>query len=587
MFAESGANRLSKTNKEYKMTYVQTNNITRVLAAAIESHYNALPHKRKKNINALLIAKTYVEAVKKEMIRGILRANMTQISDELIPVSFDRIRKEVHFRYSDPATSTKKYWFDFMNQTELLFKVVTLGNSITEKVTMIKTDLDLDILLVSNDHKELFYAFYKDVEHEDIEVVDIDMHSLKAYIEKTELHRDNETNENTKKTLTGHLRYAKVIYRLADFVYSQTGTYSLPQVVKESAFGRKYYTHINLQSAPRVVREAALGDCYKFDISTSVFAWKYNLVKCLTDNAPGLTYTLELLDSKKRIREHLAEVMFGHKAEWAIAVSKQVLTAVGFGAKTSSVAYIPDGFRPGHYKKTALSEIVKSQDSRAKLLNDPWFSNFIQEQQAMNNLLFDSVKTKESYLTNTNLVNENGNLLKNKTLAYMYQQSERVIIDSLTEIAKPAEVLLVVHDGFYTRTKPDVLKLKEELREFMPIASDIEYEKLTGWKNIDSTDEELHRAAIKREERDAAAFFGKAMHLPHRLPREKSTRNDDDYFNGYDDGSYSINDPMSDDFDWESYRESCEDLDDSEFDEIKRKFSKKPVLPSFISELIY
>src|SRR6056300_929925 len=125
-----------------------------------------------------------------------------------------------------------------------------------------------DIVLASGNVPDIIEHLYGEItEDSNIDWAPVDLKSIDAYI------RANRAIQNRQDY---HDRYLKDAEKIQIIAKEYDGY--LPQIVRESAFGRRYYEGLNLQNTSRVVRAAALGDCYQWDISNSVWAWKYHVV---------------------------------------------------------------------------------------------------------------------------------------------------------------------------------------------------------------------------------------------------------------------------------------------------------------------
>jgi hypothetical protein len=310
-----------------------------------------------------------------------------------------------------------------------------------------------DIIMSSGTCEELWHHVYgplltsNAVEGVDYDLVPVDLKSLGNYIKHNLSKQSSGVSSSYSETLRRNLKHAQKIYMLAE-----AGNGLLMQVIKNSVFGRKYYIGPNLQNVPKEVRHAALGRCVEYDIQCSVFAWKldaYHDCARVRGEKVSASYTLEYIDSKTAMRKRLAKVVFGTDDDWAINIIKEFITAIGFGARKNAVGYVEDGV----YHRTALNEIITSREKLDIALADPWLDNFINEQSVMNKYILETDGIGEALKQIPELVDRRGALKSNAAIAYLYQQSERRVLNDMLTVCDGREVLLTVHDCFYVRLK--------------------------------------------------------------------------------------------------------------------------------------
>lgn len=329
--------------------------------------------------------------------------------------------------------------------------------------------------------------------------VPIDETSLRNYI------KSNEARENRNNTLDYNLQQARIIYGIAEAF-----KWKFPQVPNESVFGRLYYKLINLQNCPKVVRNAALGDCWQYDIKTAVYAVMLDLVEGITvsegkDTFGKFTYTKEYIESKEAIRKRLARDTFGGDEDWQVAIIKEAFTAIGFGARPTASTWFEDGER----RVSALREIIKSPDKAAAFLADSFVSEFVEEQKKIGDIVNAYLTSDREFAaflkTIDGMCDKRGTLKRAKVLAYIYQQTERTLLDAMTEYVVRErgadELLLTVHDGFYTRSKQKALELREILKSHNKhLDLDVTQHKAYTWVDLD------HKQDIEDEERRAKEY---------------------------------------------------------------------------------
>ena len=363
-----------------------------------------------------------------------------------------------------------------------------------------------DIVLASGNVPDIIEHLYGEItEDSNIDWAPVDLKSIDAYI------RANRAIQNRQDY---HDRYLKDAEKIQIIAKEYDGY--LPQIVRESAFGRRYYEGLNLQNTSRVVRAAALGDCYQWDISNSVWAWKYHVVEQIYREAGERTpYTLclDYLERKSAYRKKIAHDVFPDMHS-GVDIIKQALTAVSFGAIGKNTRYpSPDG----GMRTTALADIIRSPERLDQFLNHDLVKPLIQEQREMNQSIMiylqctDQAKELKKHSA---LVDNRGALKPNSVIAYLYQHWERQLMDQVCalmerydETGNPTQnVLLRVHDAVYTRARPSARKLQEIKLLLQDQNREIRFEEtvLKGW-NFDN-DLVEHRERIAEQEQLAQGY---------------------------------------------------------------------------------
>ena len=363
-----------------------------------------------------------------------------------------------------------------------------------------------EIVLASGNVSDIIEHLYGEItEDSNIDWAPVDLKSLDAYI---------RANQSTKNRQDWHDRYlgeAEIIQLIAKHYAGY-----LPQIVNESEFGRRYYSGINLQNTSRVVRGAALGDCFQWDISNSVWSWKYHVVEQIYREAgEPMPYTLclDYLERKSAYRKKIAHDVFPdmHSGE---AIVKQALTAVSFGATGKTTRY-PSPL--GVMRTTAMADIIRSPEKLELFMNHLMVKPLIQEQKEMNRAIMIYLNYREeiSELKKVPaLVDARGALKPNGVIAYQYQHWERHVMDQVCELmerhdetGKPTNnVLLRVHDAVYTRKRPNAQKLQEIKLLLQDQNREIRFEEtlVEGW----SFDNDMleHRQRIAEQEALAQGY---------------------------------------------------------------------------------
>jgi hypothetical protein len=426
-----------------------------------------------------------------------------QIKMGLYNLALDKIRESLG-RYSlgDKKQLWWREWFD--RQPFSLYTVMTKGSNMTEKNTMVKLNFDLASAgEIAHWTRELIEANFPVGDVDGYWYTNIDSTSLTAYIKSTQAALKAGNYDTKSEEFTPLNRYQRATYqenlKIATAIEVLTEAGRLRQAVKQSPFGRLYFKGINLQNCHTTVRHAALGDCHSYDLVSASQAWRMH--ECQKIQPDSYPYTSELLSNRNLFRRRVAHIMGTQNMDLA----KQVLTAIGFGADITDSAW-PSG---DSYKLPALRDIL-TDEQLTRLTLSPWFMGFVAEQQLMNAVIFKHFKQvfpKTDYPAC--ILDKGKKLVKNKALAWLYQNAESTILTTLVDYIKQhcAEdnILLIVHDAVYLRMSIDVSGMQGLLLQLNPYLK-IEHTKHTGYTYQDIFGILDHRLAIKTEETQALRY---------------------------------------------------------------------------------
>ncbi len=170
----------------------------------------------------------------------------------------------------------------------------------------------------------------------------------------------------------------------------------------------------------------------------------------------------------------------------------------------------------GAWTNPALVEIIKNKDERNRFLGDSTIRKFIQEQNFLDDYIFQSFKREAGdFLKSSFLLTPSGQVSKSKVLAFYYQQSDTQVMDVLREVAASHGLtpLANVHDAVFFRNKLSA-DLKSEIEFEMQERTAnpywrLEATQLHAYKSINKdvlAYEAEHRARIAEEERAAVGY---------------------------------------------------------------------------------
>jgi len=384
-----------------------------------------------------------------------------------------------------------------MKDLTKLYNVEIEGNSINGKVSFVTLNFNLKQLIRAKSSEDMLIHLYGNIDLTDTTQVDltpINMNSLKAFI------KGNEKYQHQTAKVKEYHEEADGILMIAEMTNG-----ILPQIISESDYGRRYYKGFNLQNVSKMVRNAALGDNYEYDLNTAVYAIKLNYASDITDKK--FTYTSEYIEGggkykdniRKRLMTHCFDIpelsdskhskdMIKTIIENRLKIIKQAITAIGFGASSSSPGFYD---KKNNWKQNSLSDIFsytfKGHDGKDKrveftkmvngvkvksldlFLQDKWMSEFIKEQQEMTKLITDYMISEKAVTKETHpfLVDGRNALNRSRTIAYFFQKTERVIMDLSAKFIEDngGKVLLRVHDAVYVDKKINLKELHVLLQE--------------------------------------------------------------------------------------------------------------------------
>lgn len=372
------------------------------------------------------------------------------------------------------GTDKREYFTQVVEKIQPQYQIIINGNNLTGKVSLVKPYHQLKHLIQFKDSEELLVAMYGDIDINDptkVDITPVDIGSLKAFIMANQNY--NIQNDTVRK----YREQAEQILLIAEL----TNGY-FPQIIKESEYGRRYYTGQSLQTMASVVRTAALGNHFQYDLNAAVYAIKYFLCTHITDKK--FTYTGEYIENgakyKDSIRKRIANTVFTpdfSPEDWQVDVIKKVITAIGFGATMNTKGYFDNN---GTWQSTSIAELlsyrskttdrmVLAKDKYERLISDPWLSKFMLEQKEMTDLITkwyidNEMVNKQDH---SFLVDGRNSFNKNRLMAYIFQTFERGIMDKAQEFIESEGniVLLRVHDAIYTKKRVDLAELQLMINE--------------------------------------------------------------------------------------------------------------------------
>jgi hypothetical protein len=358
--------------------------------------------------------------------------------------------------------------FSGQNSMVKLTALATIQNSLqvpVQSLSAATTDEEIDAYLSGDDVSNIalfdhLYPEYNLEWREDklntlFDWVPVDVESVKAYVYW--LETESNLIQGPKKDLA--LRQSLSILGIA----SVTKGYYL-QRKKPSPFGRTYYEGTSVQNVNKELRRAMLGNCWEYDIRSSVVAWKMGYAR-------GYLAASELdQDLKKSFPSTL--LYLEHKADFMVTVShyvflesspvpkdlrpkllKRAFTAISFGARQTAKGWLDAS---GNWTNPALVDILQNSEDRTRFLSDVTVKQFIKEQNALDDYLYNLFKKfRPDLLLERYLQTESGRPSKAKVLAYLYQHGETQVMDIVRQaaLAKGLVPIANVHDAIFFKSR--------------------------------------------------------------------------------------------------------------------------------------
>ena len=377
-------------------------------------------------------------------IKVLSKSNFTGATEEhelQIPVG--EIRDM--FTYTYTVDGKRKKWFDWFHANYPLwmgtkrgyvgrYSIATPTFNLIETLTRIPAATFVEAW-------ELEYQADK-TEDMHTDTVEIDTTNLGHYIDycKTLNNGSAKFQRSTARGIMIH-KLALGINSTKTCGLSGKVTHLIPQTYTVAHSGRRYYTGSSaLQSCSKAVRAAALGACYEVDLSSSVYSY-YKLLGKLQFGLDTIVLT-ELLSDKSGFRKELAACLTDTKAsdEFKLKLIKDVMQAIGFGSNPDS------GY-------STVSKIVYNKEDYKRLTTHPKFVAL----KAIYRDILKCVKADADYVQLQKEYKKlTGNPKWTSFMAYLYQSYETIIISDIIKSLSNREVLLWVHDGVYTKRKPNM-----------------------------------------------------------------------------------------------------------------------------------
>jgi hypothetical protein len=394
----------------------------------------------------------------------VLKYRMFPRKDNAIQLSLDEIRDAFLYRYK--KDNKLHYWFNWFQDNYPLYIITQQGNSMTGKKSYGIPNIHIVDSLMKAEPKKFTEAFGDEFQAkaqdigDNIDYIEIDVENLERYIKQTYKNwtADGARNEKLKRYIIDALAIQKLAIGFNQTVtckLSGKTWHEIPQYYTTTLSGRIYYRgSFALQGMSSVVREAALGSCFEVDLRTSVFSF-YKML--LDGHSVDTSVLTELMFDKAQFRKTLAKTLVNTNTseEHKIAMVKEAITAMGFGAKSSLYG--------------SIQKIIWNSEDRAEMFKHPLW------------LGLKSIKTEVTKIVNKQYAKEISAYKKycvgvdkkysiGSFLAYLYQDYETRQMMTVMSNLDRYKLLLWVHDGVYVRKRPDTSVVLHDIQQINPWA---------------------------------------------------------------------------------------------------------------------
>ena len=263
------------------------------------------------------------------------------------------------------------------------------------------------------------------------------------------------------------------------------------QKKKASAFGRTYYSGVSIQSVNKELRQAILGDCYEYDITGAVFAFKLGWAEELCqskgwDLSSKFAGTLRYLEDKSGFlatcRSEVFDSSSSLTADEQNKKIKTAITAMGFGAR-----YGVEGYWAGSsFKPAALTEIFdKFPDEYARFTQSLTFKAFADEGDVIDKFIkSECERTQDEVLKQPEIKNK-GRINKSRLVAWLYQHIETLAMDAVAlEVERQGGVVKArIHDAIFVDRIMDIGQLNDAMQQASGVKHfKFKQERLAGYK---------------------------------------------------------------------------------------------------------
>lgn len=269
----------------------------------------------------------------------------------------------------------------------------------------------------------------------------------------------NKTYKISAAKRDEYARHAQFVLTIADFY---DGIF--PQRRIKSDFGRTYYAGISIQNVNKMLRQAIVAPAFEYDINTCVCAWKLGIAysemirvgkqaeRAATVEKKHLALCHYVQNKKEFISFVRMEIFPNtdkNEHEEQRRLIKSALTALSFGATLKTKGWQDAS---GQREYPALKTIFRRHpDALDRFVNHAVIINFVKDQKEIDDWLFALFNDEKPFPeVPSYFKTRRGRLSQSKVIAWFYQQSETMIMNSLRkflETQTPRKVIANIHDA--------------------------------------------------------------------------------------------------------------------------------------------
>jgi hypothetical protein len=264
------------------------------------------------------------------------------------------------------------------------------------------------------------------------------------------------------------------------------------QKKKESDFGRTYYSGVSIQSVNKELRRAILGDCWEYDITGAVFAFKLGWAEELCaakgwDLRRKFAGTLRYLEDKSGFLGNCLSEVFDASssltAEEQKKMIKTAITAIGFGARHNV-----EGYWSGRWwKPAALADLFdKLPAEYARFRESVTIKAFVAESGRVDKFIkAECERTQDEVLGRDEVKNKGGVVNTSKLVAWLYQHIETLAMDAVAlEVERQGGVVKArIHDAIFVDRIMDIGLLDDVMQQASGVKHfKFKQERLEGYK---------------------------------------------------------------------------------------------------------
>jgi hypothetical protein len=398
-----------------------------------------------------------------------------------------------------------------------------------------------------------------DIEQNYTHVIDLDIASLRCYINKTKQDiAESKKGQHYSNALLRNLAAAQQLMAMAHEADASNPHSAYVRERYETAdSGRIYGQGYSLQRMNKRVRDAALGVCHKYDFQACAFAVMASVAHAINPTLK-IGAVLDYIRDRTKIRKRIAT-----QTGISVELVKEIFTALGFGAELKNNPYnairgaLAKAARKQHDTTVRLDKEVWNNlgaDAYARLIGDQTFMFIYEDLQQINTTILRKYSDDDIVIGNAvySAIDPNAHKLdkygkrKKKSdyrtneqkLAWIYQALETLAREEFEKLSGQ-KALLTTHDCIYFKQKlpiNTVLDITYELQQTFPYLC-FEHEAIYPIADQQTFDnrfaeadayEREHKEWIKEQEAKARDYLS-ATGINVAVPKQRSIQTENEY----------------------------------------------------------